>query len=96
MKKRIPTLWLQDLEPDLDQDKFSKQIEVFLQGSVGRKFVKIVKTKLEHAEAIQLKAETYDKGGWPYYQAHLNGYKAFARDLLELMKFAEIEDDRSV
>lgn len=87
--KRIPLLWLQDLGPQEDKEAFEKSVRHFLNSSVGRKFIKIVTQKLDEAERIQVKEATYDKGAWPYYQAHLNGYKAFGRDLIDLMKFGE-------
>ncbi len=86
MTKRLPLEWVKDL-PSQDKDQFEKSLRHFIQSDVGRRLLKIIDEKLDKA--------TYDScsytEGWQFRQAHINGYRQMATEILDLMKFGDTE-----
>jgi hypothetical protein len=83
MTKRIPTRWLQGTD---NKETVEKAVRALMFSEVGRQLLKILEDKHQSAEA---KSWDYSQASWPYIQAHMNGYRQCAQEILDLFKFTE-------
>jgi len=78
---RLKTVWFQDL-PKEEQEKFKEL--VLGSKKVLDKLSKIVYNMGVSGEKVNV--DQYDSPSWSHKQAHLNGYNAALRDVLDILK----------
>jgi hypothetical protein len=80
----VPLEWVKDLSPEDKEKRISSLIQ-FINSDTGRTLTKVLHQKMADADH---RSCSYSDG-WQFYQAHLNGYRQMAQEILDLMKFGE-------
>lgn len=79
----MKTVWTEHLQDPEKKQEFEKYVSHSKE--LLERLTNIVNKKLASLDNSETSLEAYDKPNWQYRQAHKNGYRSCAKQILELV-----------